>query len=125
MSVPCTTNNTPKSARYDSYTMPVTPQMLNSRREKGCIAITADRKYYHVGDTFVKRSLRPSEWQTNPLKGTLHVPRQGRERALNEAAAMKYIAQMTDIPIPKLYCRWVARNSISNPKQGSLVGTQW
>jgi len=78
--------------------------MLNDRREEGCISITSDRKYYHVGQTFIKRSLRPSEWQTNPLNGALHVPRQARERALNEAAVMAYIAQTTNIPIPKLHC---------------------
>lgn len=38
------------------------------------------------------------------LQGTLHIPRQGRERALNEAAAMEYVATMTNIPIPKLHC---------------------
>ncbi|KAI9846697.1 MAG: hypothetical protein M1837_003752 [Sclerophora amabilis] len=84
--------------------MPVTPQMLQMRREKDCVALTAERKYYHVGRTFIKRSLRPSEWQTSPFKGTLHVPRQGRERALNEAAAMEYVATMTDVPVPKLLC---------------------
>lgn len=92
-------NNLPITSK-----MPITPQMLNAKREEGCFAITADRKYYHVGNTFIKRSLRPSEWQTNPLKGTLHIPRQGRERILNEAAAMRYIAMTTDIPVPRLYC---------------------
>lgn len=82
--------------------MPVTPQMMNDRREDGCISITAERKYYRKGGCFIKRTLRPSEWQTHPVKGTLHIPRQARERALNEAASMEFIARATSIPIPEL-----------------------
>ncbi|KAF8853698.1 hypothetical protein BDZ45DRAFT_677505 [Acephala macrosclerotiorum] len=77
--------------------------MLNERREERCISITSYRKYYHVGQAFIKRSLRPLRWQVNPLNGTLRVPRQARESALNEAAAMEYIAQTTNIPIPRLH----------------------
>jgi len=84
--------------------MYVTNKSLNDRREPNCIAVTPDRKYYHDGSTFVKRSLRPTEWQIHPMKGHIHVPRQGRERILNEAAAMRYIADHTKIPIPKLHC---------------------
>ncbi|KAL9106010.1 MAG: hypothetical protein Q9227_008918 [Pyrenula ochraceoflavens] len=51
----------------------------------------------------VKRSLRPSEWQISPFRGTILVPRFGAERILNEAAAMRFIAEKTDIPIPKFY----------------------
>ncbi|EEQ35074.1 conserved hypothetical protein [Microsporum canis CBS 113480] len=83
---------------------PVTNQMLNARREENCIAVTLERKYYRVGQTWVKRSLRPSEWQINPYAGTLVVPRFGKERIRNEAASMKFIAENTDIPVPKLYC---------------------
>lgn len=82
----------------------VTNDTLNNRREPNCIAVTAERKYYHVGHTFIKRSLRTTEWQLIPTKGTIHVPRQGRERILNEAATMQYIAENTNIPIPKLHC---------------------
>ena len=84
--------------------MPVTPQMLQAKKEKDCIAITAERKYYHIGQTFVKRSLRPCEWQTSLSKGTLHIPRQGRERMLNEAAAIEFITKSTNLPVPKIYC---------------------
>lgn len=82
----------------------VTNDTLNHRREPNCIAVTAERKYYHIGHTFIKRSLRTTEWQLIPTKGVIHVPRQGRERILNEAAAMQYIAENTNIPIPKLHC---------------------
>ena len=81
---------------------PVTNQMLNARLEKGCIGVTTERKYYHVDNSWVKRSLRPSEWQTNPFAGTLLIPRFGNERILNEAACMRFIADKTDIPLPKL-----------------------
>ncbi|KAK0121376.1 hypothetical protein ONS96_011549 [Cadophora gregata f. sp. sojae] len=40
----------------------------------------------------------------SPARGVIHVPRQGRERILNEAAAMRYIADNTNIPIPELHC---------------------
>ena len=83
--------------------MPVTNRMLMQRKEEGCIAITPEKKYYRVGDAFIKRSLRPHEWQTSPFRGTTHVPRQDRERALNEAACMLYIMQNSDIPVPKLH----------------------
>lgn len=82
----------------------VTNQLLNEKREEHCFAITPERKYYHVGSTFIKRSLRPSEWQISPFKGTIHVPRLGRERLLNEAAVLSYISQNTNIPVPTLHC---------------------
>ena len=82
--------------------MPVTNRMLNRKKEDGCIAITAERKYYHVGETFVKRSLRPHEWQVS-LQGTIHVPRLGRERILNEAASLRFIREHTAIPVPTVH----------------------
>ena len=82
----------------------VTNRMLNNRRESNCIGVTAERKYYHIGNTFVKRSLRTTEWQLNPVRGIVHVPWQGHERISNEAAVMQFIANNTNIPIPKLHC---------------------
>src|SRR6266516_1631059 len=82
----------------------VTNETLNERREPNCISITPERKYYRIGHTFVKRSLRTTEWQLSPVKGFIHVPRQGRERVLNEAAAIQYITTNTNIPVPKLHC---------------------
>jgi hypothetical protein len=54
-------------------------------------------------NTFVKRSLRSGECQENPRTGETHVPRLGRERLLNEAAGMVFIANNTTVPIPKLH----------------------
>ncbi|KAL1845357.1 hypothetical protein VTK73DRAFT_626 [Phialemonium thermophilum] len=82
---------------------PVTNQMLNARREKDCLGITTERKYYHADGAFIKRSLRPDEWQTNPVDGTLVIPRFGNERVRNEAAAMRFVASETSIPLPRLY----------------------
>lgn len=82
---------------------PVTPGMLNARREKDCFMITHERKYYSLNNSFVKRSLRPSEWQHNPFDGTLSIPRFGNERLLNEGATLRFIAENTNIPVPKLY----------------------
>ena len=84
--------------------MVTTGKILNKRREEGCFAYTAERKYYHIHDVFIKRSLRPSEWQVSPFEGTIHVPRQGGERLRNEAAALQYVNQHTSIPAPKFIC---------------------
>lgn len=70
--------------------------------EAGCFAQTPERKYYHLGEVFMKRSLRPSEFITG-YKG-LHVPRVGNERLANEAATLKYVRENTDIPVPTLIC---------------------
>lgn len=82
---------------------PVTNQMLNARREEHCVSVTTERKYFKADNTWIKRSLRPSEWQINPFAGTIVVPRFGKERLLNEAAAMRFIAENTNIPVPRLY----------------------
>jgi len=88
-----------------SATMPpITNQLINTRVDKDCEGITPERKYYHTGSSWVKRTLRPSEWQIDPFKGTCKVPRFAKERAFNEAACMQFIAEHTKIPVPKLHC---------------------
>lgn len=62
-------------------------------------AETAERAYYHQGKFFIKRALRPSEYKTS-LNGTKIVPRINKERLQNEAAAMRFIRQRTNIPVP-------------------------
>jgi aminoglycoside phosphotransferase (APT) family kinase protein len=79
--------------------------MLNARKERSCSHITVDRKYYRVGNTWVKRNLRPHEWLTGP-QGTVHVPRQGIERLANEVACIDFIAERTNIPVPKVLCHF-------------------
>jgi hypothetical protein len=80
-----------------------TNQLLNARKEENRFAVTLERKYYQAGNTFIKRSLRPREWQVT-AKGTIHAPRSGRERLLNEAAAITFIRDKTNIPVAMLYC---------------------
>ena len=70
--------------------------------EAGCFAQTWERKYYRLGEVFVKRSLRPREFQIG-VDGP-HVPRVGNARLINEAATLKYIRENTDIPVPSLIC---------------------
>ncbi|KAL2173710.1 kinase-like domain-containing protein [Thermothelomyces heterothallicus CBS 202.75] len=70
--------------------------------EDGCFAVTFERKYYRRGGVFIKRNLRPKEYRIG-YRG-LHVPRLGKERLMNEAEALRYIRQNTDIPVPGVYC---------------------
>lgn len=80
---------------------PPTNQKLNAKREEHCFAVTRERKYYKFGQTFIKRSLRPTEWQKH--NGYMHVPLFNPERILNEGACLRFLAENTDIPLPKLY----------------------
>lgn len=63
---------------------------------------TAERAYYQRGGFFIKRSLRPSEHITT-LKGTIHVPRLGKERLQNEADSLRFIRCVSNIPVPTVY----------------------
>nr|POE48616.1 serine/threonine-protein kinase d [Quercus suber] len=80
---------------------PTTNRLLNQKKEKDCIAISMERKYYHLpqNKTFIKRSLRAREWQIN-LQGLTVVPRLGPERLRNEAAVLQFIKAHTSIPVP-------------------------
>lgn len=73
-------------------------------KEPGCFGITFERKYYHRGGAFVKRSLRPREYRTG-FRG-LHIPRLNKERLMNEAASLRYIRSNTDMPVPEVYCEF-------------------
>lgn len=64
--------------------------------------MTPDRKYYQTKSAFIKRSLRPQEWQVSAFLGKIIVPRLGEERLLNEAAALDLIAANSTIPVPKV-----------------------
>lgn len=77
----------------------------HNTREDGCIATTAERKYYQRGQVFIKRSLRPREYMTG-YRG-LHIPLLGTERLMNEAEALQFVRQHTDIPVPTVYCHFL------------------
>ncbi|KAI5790336.1 kinase-like domain-containing protein [Geopyxis carbonaria] len=79
---------------------------LEKNKEQDCIGITMERKYYHVGNTFVKRNLRPREYRQN-MYGVTFVPRQGLERAMNEAAALAFVRANTNVPVPNLLCAFM------------------
>ncbi|KAL3480370.1 kinase-like domain-containing protein [Aspergillus californicus] len=77
-------------------------QRQRSSSPDGCIGMTAERGYYHCDSLFIKRSLRPSEYMTT-TRGTLHIPRLGKERLQNEAKSLRFIKRATNIPIPTVY----------------------
>lgn len=70
--------------------------------EDGCFATTFERKYYHRGGAFIKRTLRPKEFRTG-FRG-LHIPRLRKETLRNEAECLRYIREHTDVPVPTVYC---------------------
>jgi tRNA A-37 threonylcarbamoyl transferase component Bud32 len=78
-------------------------------KEEGCFAITMERKYYHRGNAFIKKSLRPDEFRVG-YRG-IYVPRLGKERLLNEAESLQYIREHTDIPVPKVFCHFEDRDA--------------
>lgn len=71
-------------------------------QEEGCFAVTFERKYYHRGGSFIKRTLRPKEFRSG-FRG-LHIPRLRKESVKNEAESLRYIRQHTNIPVPTVYC---------------------
>ncbi|KAM0267818.1 hypothetical protein ACHAQH_010079 [Verticillium albo-atrum] len=79
---------------------PPTNQELNAKREEHCVSVTPERKYYRCGETWIKRSLRPTEWQKH--NGYMHVPIFNLERILNEGACLEFLSKNTNIPLPRL-----------------------
>lgn len=76
---------------------------LNAKREPGCWAVLADKKYYHVGNSCVKRTLRRHEWQS--IEGVLMIPPATYpQRWKNDFAMLRYLREETNIPIPPLQC---------------------
>lgn len=62
---------------------------------------TVDRKFTITRSTFVKRTLNQNELLHN-LKGEIIIPWKDRRYLENECAALKYIAENTTIPVPKI-----------------------
>ena len=76
---------------------------LHENREEGCIMVGPDRKYYHTGTAFIKRSLRRHEW--TELCGQPSAPSAAMpHRYRNDAAIVRYLRQHTDIPLPEVQC---------------------
>ena len=80
----------------------VTNKELNDRREPDCWAVLADKKYFHVGSLWIKRTLRRHEWQSAE-NGALVIPSTTYgQRWKTDAAIIKYLGKNTDIPLPQL-----------------------
>lgn len=72
------------------------------RKEEGCFAITHERKYYHRGNVFIKRSLRAAEFRMG-IRG-VYIPWLAKEKPKNEAESLRFIRRVTDIPVPSVLC---------------------
>ncbi|CAH0019560.1 unnamed protein product [Clonostachys rhizophaga] len=73
----------------------------SSIREDGCLYMTAERKYYQRGQSFIKRSLREKEYYEGPHGPC--IPRLSKERLQNEAECLRFIRSKTNIPVPAVY----------------------
>lgn len=82
----------------------VTHEEINGRKEEGCTAILFDKKYYKVGNSCIKRTLRRHEWQT-VLRGDIFVPPTSYpQRWKTDAAILQYLSEKTDLPLPHFQC---------------------
>lgn len=77
----------------------VSNQDLNKHREPGCTGIIPDKKYYQVGSSFIKRTLRQHEWMTTAPNWTPSacLP----QRWKTDAAILAYLQANTNIPLPR------------------------
>ncbi|KAG8405238.1 hypothetical protein J3458_021903 [Metarhizium acridum] len=82
----------------------VTNRELNDRREPGCSVVLADKKYFHVGDWFMKRTLRQHEWQSVSDKIVIVPPTTYPQRWKTDAAILRFLRKETNIPLPPAEC---------------------
>lgn len=82
----------------------VTNRELNDRREPCCSAVLADKKYLHVGGFFMKRTLRPHEWQSNSKNVVIVPPTTYPQRWKTDAAILRFLRKKTNIPLPPVEC---------------------
>ncbi|KAH6626640.1 hypothetical protein B0J18DRAFT_443987 [Chaetomium sp. MPI-SDFR-AT-0129] len=72
---------------------------MNKHREPDCTGVTIDKKYYEVGNSFIKRTLRQHEWITAPnWTPSTCLP----QRWKTDAAILVYLREKTNIPLPRL-----------------------
>lgn len=78
----------------------VSNQDLNKHCETGCTGVTPDKKYYEVGRSFIKRTLRRHEWITtaNGWTPSACLP----QRWKTDAAILAFLREKTNIPLPTL-----------------------
>lgn len=77
---------------------------INDNREPGCWAVLADRKYYQVGKSCIKRTLRPHEWFTVGDGITVVPPTTFPQRWRTDAAIVQYLGDKTAIPLAPVQC---------------------
>lgn len=82
----------------------VTNQELNDRREPGCEVVLADKKYFHVGHWFMKRTLRKHEWQSISDGTVVIPPTTYPQRWKNDAAILRFLRKETNVPLPPAEC---------------------
>lgn len=82
----------------------VSNQEINKHREEGCTVVTLDKKYYEVGNSFIKRTLRPHEWihVATTTTTTWTPPATLPQRWKTDAATLLYLRDNTNIPLPRL-----------------------
>lgn len=80
------------------------PSFLHNHREPGCFAVLPDRKYFHVGNLFIKRTMRRHEW--TKLSHDFFVTPSAAlpQRLRNDIAIMQYLHERTNIPLPAFQC---------------------
>ncbi|KDR72725.1 hypothetical protein GALMADRAFT_762580 [Galerina marginata CBS 339.88] len=85
------------------YSTPFNPARI---KEKECLMITHEKKYYEFDEVFIKRSLTPSEYHaiTFTDKTITLIPLMCPERMKNEVAAIRYVQSNTNIPTPNIRC---------------------
>lgn len=59
----------------------------------------SDQKYFHVGNSCIKRTLRRHEWSSSSASPPSTFP----QRWKNDAAILQYLAARTNIPLSPLY----------------------
>lgn len=82
----------------------VTNQELDDRREPGCSVVLADKKYFHVGNWFMKRTLRKHEWQSVSDDIVIVPPTTYPQRWKTDAAILQFLRKATNIPLPPAEC---------------------
>ncbi|GAM86715.1 hypothetical protein ANO11243_047340 [Dothideomycetidae sp. 11243] len=83
------------------------------QKEEGCLGVVGHRKFYNLGDVFVKRTLRPPEYRVRPWSGfVVEAGWQKNDHIRNEAACIRFIRENTDIPVPKVVCTFEDDESV-------------
>ncbi|KJR87267.1 uncharacterized protein SPSK_01927 [Sporothrix schenckii 1099-18] len=78
----------------------VSHQDMNKHREPECTGITQDKKYFEIGSSFVKRTLRRHEWIENTIgwKPPANLP----QRWTTDGAVLQYLQEHApSIPVPR------------------------